>query len=151
MAPVLKSVARTEDISLRQWSVKCSHESWVYKWAIDPVMNPNPVYSHTYTWQYVSVSILNVPQLCPCREVLLTRRGVWGASMEPICPNMTQATSRECRSCVGNSSALYTYITVYEIVMANFPAKKSSRRSQSKPVTHRANCIFYRTEGYMRS
>jgi hypothetical protein len=35
-----------------QWSVKCNDESCVYKWAIHPLTNPNPVYSHTYTWQY---------------------------------------------------------------------------------------------------
>jgi hypothetical protein len=35
-----------------QWSVKCSHKSWVYKWSINRVTNPNPVYSYSYTWQY---------------------------------------------------------------------------------------------------
>jgi hypothetical protein len=78
-------------------------------------------------------------------DVLLTSKGVWGARMEPICPNMTQAPSKECRSCVGNSSALYTYITVYEMVMANFPAKKSSRRAQSRPVTHRDLHLLWQT------
>jgi hypothetical protein len=37
-----------------QWSVKCSHESWVYKWSTNRVTNPNPVYSDSYTWQYIS-------------------------------------------------------------------------------------------------
>jgi hypothetical protein len=36
-----------------QWSVKCSHESWVYKWSINLVTNPNPTYSHPYMWQYI--------------------------------------------------------------------------------------------------
>jgi hypothetical protein len=34
------------------WSVKCSHESWAYKWVIKRVTNPNPVYNHSYIWQY---------------------------------------------------------------------------------------------------
>jgi hypothetical protein len=38
-----------------QWSVKCSHESWVYKWSINRVNNEMPVYSHPYTWQYTYI------------------------------------------------------------------------------------------------
>jgi hypothetical protein len=38
-------------VCVSQWSVKCSHKSWVYKWSINRVANPNPVYSHSYTWQ----------------------------------------------------------------------------------------------------
>jgi hypothetical protein len=30
-----------------RWSVKCSHESWVYKRSINRVTNPHPVYSHS--------------------------------------------------------------------------------------------------------
>jgi hypothetical protein len=33
--------------SVCQWSVKCSHESWMYKWSINRVTNANPVYSHS--------------------------------------------------------------------------------------------------------
>jgi hypothetical protein len=40
-------------VCLCQWCVKCSHESWVYKWSINRVTNPYPVYSHSYTWQYL--------------------------------------------------------------------------------------------------
>jgi hypothetical protein len=29
-------------VSVSQWSVKCSHESWVYKWSINPISNPKP-------------------------------------------------------------------------------------------------------------
>jgi hypothetical protein len=35
------------------WSAKCRHKSWVYKWSINRVTNPNPIYSHLYMWQYV--------------------------------------------------------------------------------------------------
>jgi hypothetical protein len=37
-----------------QWSVKCSHASWVYeyKWLINLFTNPNFVYSHSYAWPY---------------------------------------------------------------------------------------------------
>jgi hypothetical protein len=42
------------------WSVEISdgtiiigsYRSWMYKWSIKPISNPNPVYSHPYTWQY---------------------------------------------------------------------------------------------------
>jgi hypothetical protein len=34
------------------WSVNCSDDLWEYKWSINRVTNPNPVYSHSYTWQY---------------------------------------------------------------------------------------------------
>jgi hypothetical protein len=33
------------------WFVKCSHE--LYKSPINQITNPNPVYSHSATWQYV--------------------------------------------------------------------------------------------------
>jgi hypothetical protein len=39
-------------VGVCQWPVTCSHESWVYKWSINRVANPNPVYSHSLTWQY---------------------------------------------------------------------------------------------------
>jgi hypothetical protein len=32
-----------------QWSVKCGHESWVYKWSTNRVTIRNPVYSHKLT------------------------------------------------------------------------------------------------------
>jgi hypothetical protein len=35
-------------VSACQWSVECSHEPWVYKWAINRVTNPNPVYNQIY-------------------------------------------------------------------------------------------------------
>jgi hypothetical protein len=45
-----------------QWSLKCSHESWVYKRSINRVTNPNPVNSHTLTrddiWMYILILIL---------------------------------------------------------------------------------------------
>jgi hypothetical protein len=25
----------------------------IYKWSTNPITNPNPVYSHSYTWQYI--------------------------------------------------------------------------------------------------
>jgi hypothetical protein len=37
-----------------QWSVNCIHESWVSEWSINLFTNPNPVCSHSYTWQYSS-------------------------------------------------------------------------------------------------
>jgi hypothetical protein len=45
--------------------------------------------------------------------------------MEPIRPTIEQVPSIECRSSVGNSSAVNTYTTVKAIVMANFPAKNT--------------------------
>jgi hypothetical protein len=28
----------------------------IYKWPINPITNPNPVYSHSYTWEYKHVT-----------------------------------------------------------------------------------------------
>jgi hypothetical protein len=32
----------------------------MYKWSINRVINPNPVYSHSYRWQYEDVNILTL-------------------------------------------------------------------------------------------
>jgi hypothetical protein len=35
--------------------------SCVYKWVINSFTNPNPVYSHTYTWQYLELYLRKCP------------------------------------------------------------------------------------------
>jgi hypothetical protein len=48
-------------VTVCQWFVKCNHESWVYKWSINRITNPNPVYSHPYTWQYnLNIALVNL-------------------------------------------------------------------------------------------
>jgi hypothetical protein len=65
------------------------------------------------------------------RNRILTRSGVCGAIMDPIRPIIEQVPSIECRSSVGNSSAVNTYTTVKAIVMANFPAKNTTSFAMS--------------------
>jgi hypothetical protein len=38
--------------------------SRVYKWSINPFSNPHPVYSHSFTWQYLISYILCVESSC---------------------------------------------------------------------------------------
>jgi hypothetical protein len=47
-----------------QWSVWCSHESWVYKWSINRVTTSNPICSHSYTWHYVRIYESHILLLC---------------------------------------------------------------------------------------
>jgi hypothetical protein len=42
-------------VCVYQWSVKCSHKLWGYKWSINRVTNFNSLYSHSYTWQYLLI------------------------------------------------------------------------------------------------
>jgi hypothetical protein len=46
-----------------QWSVNRSHESWVCKWLTNRVTNPNPVRSHSHTWQYNSNFIIRETEI----------------------------------------------------------------------------------------
>jgi hypothetical protein len=39
-----------------QWAVICSHESWVYKWLINPISNPNFVNIRFLSWENLSLS-----------------------------------------------------------------------------------------------
>jgi hypothetical protein len=50
--PLLKTVTRKRLVeTVTHW--ECVVTSWVYEWPINLITNPNPVCSHSYTWQYI--------------------------------------------------------------------------------------------------
>lgn len=55
--------------------------------------------------------------------IIRTNKGVCGATIEPILPNMEHMPSNECRISVGNISAVYMYSMTNETVMENFPIR----------------------------
>lgn len=55
--------------------------------------------------------------------MILTRRGVCGAIIEPKRPNMEHIPKSLWRIFVGKNSVVYRKITVKDTVIANFPIK----------------------------